>query len=271
MACANMRLRSVMLRPKKRRSLVKGWSSVRAPASVAGGVAMTKTTDRPLLTRVLATAALPVALMAAGSAGVHAEAVVVPQVSGSLDGANGANGVNPGDNGGPGGDGQSANADAGFSAPNGDPLNQATATGGNGGAGGSGVLPGNGGGGGSGGGATAAAATSIVSGTGEGERLFLWRKWRSRRLRLRRWQRRRRRRCVFQGAGVDCLRRGRSQRVFLWWKWRLVRRRLFRYLFSGRGRRGQQRRDGERIGQCVVVRHCVRRLKWRRGSRRRDR
>ena len=231
---------------------------------------MTKTTDRPLLTRVLATAALPVALMAAGSAGVHAEAVVVPQVSGSLDGANGANGVNPGDNGGPGGDGQSANADAGFSAPNGDPLKSGHGDRREWRRGRIGRLArkwrrrrlgrrrDRGGG-----------DIDRLRG-GRSRRLFLRRKWRSGRLRLKRWQRRRRRRGGFQGADVGRLRRGRSQRVFLWWKWRLVRRQLFRYLCSGRRRRGQQRRDGERIGQRVVVRHCVRRLKWIR-SRRRDR
>ena len=68
-----------------------------------------------------------------------------------------------------------ANADAGYSTPNTDALDQATATGGNGGAGGMGGMAGmgrelgNGGNGGNGGGATARAATSIVSGAGEAD------------------------------------------------------------------------------------------------------
>lgn len=81
---------------------------------------MTKTT-RSLSTRMLATVALPLALLSAGAARVHAETVVVPQVAGSSDGANGAGGVPPDNNGQPGDPGQSANADAGFSAPNTDP------------------------------------------------------------------------------------------------------------------------------------------------------
>ncbi len=62
---------------------------------------MTKTT-RSLSTRMLATVALPLALLSAGAARVHAETVVVPQVAGSSDGANGAGGVPPDNNGQPG-------------------------------------------------------------------------------------------------------------------------------------------------------------------------
>ena len=127
--------------------------------------------ERSFLTRLLITSALPLAVVWAGAPKASAETIIVPAMPGFLDGANGADGVSPpGDpDGQPGGDGLPANADAGYSAPNNDALNSATATGGNGGAGGTGVDDGNGGNGGSGGLATAKAATSIVSGLAEAD------------------------------------------------------------------------------------------------------
>src|SRR5271169_3855145 len=94
--------------------------------------------ERSFLMGLSVTSALTLALVTAGAVKVSAETIIVPTVPGSLDGGTGPDGVSPpGDpNGQPGGDGLPANADAGFSVPNSDALNSATATGGNGGAGG---------------------------------------------------------------------------------------------------------------------------------------
>jgi hypothetical protein len=126
---------------------------------------MRKAFHLSILTRLLRTTALPLALMSAGSVSAYAETVVIV----GDNGVAGANGVNPGDPGQPGGDGESVTADAGVSPPNAFPLNSATASGGNGGAGGNGAGGGNGGNGGDGGLATANAATSIVFGTAEAD------------------------------------------------------------------------------------------------------
>ena len=128
--------------------------------------------ERSFLTGLLITSALPLAVVWAGAPKVSAETIIVPIMPGFLDGANGSDGLSPpGDpNGQPGVDGSPANADAGYSAPNDDALNSATATGGNGGAGGNGLGDGNGGNGGSGGLATAKAATdAIPSGSAEAD------------------------------------------------------------------------------------------------------
>ena len=84
------------------------------------------------------------------------------------EGAPGADGKIPGQSGTNGGSGQSVTADAGFSIPNGDLINRATATGGRGGSGGNGAAGdaatpngGNGGNGGAGGDATARSAGNI--------------------------------------------------------------------------------------------------------------
>ena len=62
-----------------------------------------------MLTRLLQTSALSLALLTASAAGVRAKIVTVQ----GADGLNGANGVNPGDPGLPGTDGESVAADAG--------------------------------------------------------------------------------------------------------------------------------------------------------------
>jgi PEP-CTERM motif len=115
-----------------------------------------KSIHRSILTRLLQTTGLSIALMTAGAAGVHAEDVTV-------QGAPGANSTD-GDGGGEGGIGGDATANASSA----DPLNKATAIGGLGGAGGSGT-PLGGSPGGKGGDAGATVTTGIVSGSAEAD------------------------------------------------------------------------------------------------------
>jgi hypothetical protein len=90
---------------------------------------MTNSMPNRFVLSLLMSVALPLSLMTVGTAAVQAEVVVVPTIPGSLDGADGANGPNPDGDGLPGDPGKPANADAG-TAPNTDPLNHASATGG---------------------------------------------------------------------------------------------------------------------------------------------
>jgi hypothetical protein len=83
---------------------------------------MTKFIPHRFVRGLLMTAALPLGLMTAGPIAVHAEVLVVPTIPGSLDGGNGGVGPPPDANGLPGDPGQPANADAGFTVPNSDPL-----------------------------------------------------------------------------------------------------------------------------------------------------
>ena len=71
----------------------------------------------PLL---LTSVALPLTLLVAGAAAVHAEIVLYPRVPGSWTTADGEE-MGSCDTGAPGGAGGSATADAGFSPPNSDP------------------------------------------------------------------------------------------------------------------------------------------------------
>ena len=97
---------------------------------------MTKSMPHRFVRGLLMTAALPLGLMTVGPIAVQAEVLVVPTTPGSLDGGNGGVGPPPDEDGLPGDPGQPANADAGFTVPNSDALNSATATGGAGGDGG---------------------------------------------------------------------------------------------------------------------------------------
>ena len=117
--------------------------------------------QRSILMRLLQTTGLSVALMTASAAGVRAEDVTVQ----GAPGMNGADGVNPGDLGQPGGAGRDATTSAGSA----DPINQATAIGGNGGVGGTDFFEcppceTAGARGGTGGAASALATTTIISG-----------------------------------------------------------------------------------------------------------
>jgi hypothetical protein len=73
-----------------------------------------KSIERSFLMGLLATTALPLAVLTAGIPQVRAETVIVPTVPGSLDATNGPDGASPpGDpDGQPGVDGLPANADA---------------------------------------------------------------------------------------------------------------------------------------------------------------
>ena len=202
--------------------------------------------SRRYFPRLLTSVALPLALLMAGAAVVHAETVTVPIVPGSLDGANGADGLNPGDSGQPGGSGGSATADAGYSVPNSDPLNQASATGGNGGAGGSGRCPG-----------TAAMAAQAAARPREQRRRLSPELPKPTRTLMAAMAAmagsacwgygRRGRRREFLGADVGYLRVCRSRCTILWRKWRAVRRR-HRWQHRERGRRRRQHGGSERLG-----------------------
>jgi hypothetical protein len=122
--------------------------------------------QRSFLARLLQTTGLSLALMTTSVACAHADDVTVQGTAG----ADGANGVNPGD---PGQAGLPAGPTF-ANASSGDPVNKATAIGGNGGGGGTpggygGPETGSGAPGGPGGDATATAATSIISGPAEAD------------------------------------------------------------------------------------------------------